>query len=360
MDLVQRETCAEYFRRRLAEGWNCIHLKGHNAVLLSPEGFRRELDLRGDTLTLRPNADGYYTFWKLSGGTDHYALVDEATPDEDATYIYRDDNAYGKDSFTFPVSGSPEGIILKVTAFMRVKNIGIHPDWNAGKLFVRISGTDYSGSWEPFPASYTNKSYEWTTNPATGNPWTWDEIDALEVGIHKGTITDEIRITQVYVEVDYTTVTEKSSSDTGSGIDAKASGNPLATYSRSETGSGVEAKASGNPLATLSGAETGSGVDALYSLETPEAKASSDAGSGVEGTPVQSAVLAGSETGSGIEALIARLLVAVDTGYGVEAGDVEVEDLLKDLFASELGQGSDSLTAKIETPTKGGGMKLWN
>lgn len=334
MDLVQRETCAEYFRRRLAEGWNCIHLKGHNAVLLSPEGFRRELDLRNDTLTLRPNADGYYTFWKLSGGTDHYALVDEATPDEDATYIYRDDNAYGKDSFTFPASGSPEGTISKVTVFFRCKNIGENPDWNAGKPFLRISGTNYDGSWTSFPASYTNKSHEWATNPADSEAWEWADIDALEAGIHKGTITDEIRITQVWVEVDYSTVTEKTGSDTGSGVDA------LYSLEKSEV---------------KTSSDTGSGVDVCVSLEKPEAKSSSDAGSGVEGTPVQSAILVGSETGSGIEALIARLLVAVDTGYGVEA-----EGLLKDLFVSELGRGSDSITAKIETPTKGGGMKLWN
>jgi len=71
-----------------------------------------------------------------------------------------------------------------------------------------------------------------------------------------------------------------------------------------------------------------------------------------------SAILAGSETGSGIEALVARLLAAVDTGCGVEVV-VEVGGLFKNLFATELGEGSDLLTAKIEMPTKGGGMKLW-
>ena len=85
----------------------------------------------------------------------------------------------------------------------------------------------------------------------------------------------------------------------------------------------------------------------------------SETGSGVEGTPAQNAILVGSETGAGIEALIARLLTGGETGFGVEAADVEVDGLLKDLFASELGEGSDRLTAKIEMPTKGGGMKLW-
>jgi len=111
------------------------------------------------------------------------------------------------------------------------------------------------------------------------------------------------------------------------------------------------------PVTEKTSSDTGSGVDAVDSLETPEAKSSSDTGSGVEGTPSQSAILVSSETGSGIEVLIARLLAAFDTGGGAEVA--QVVGLLKDLFASELGQGFDSLTAKIEMPTKGGGMKLW-
>lgn len=103
--------------------------------------------------------------------------------------------------------------------------------------------------------------------------------------------------------------------------------------------------------------DTGSGADAYVSLETPEAKSSSDIGSGVEGTPVPSAVLTGSETGAGIEALAARLLAAFDTGSGIEVA--QLVGLLKELFASELGRGLDLLVAKIEMPTKGGGMKLW-
>ena len=103
--------------------------------------------------------------------------------------------------------------------------------------------------------------------------------------------------------------------------------------------------------------DAGAGVDAYVSLETPEAKSSSDIGSGLDGTPVPSAILAGSETGSSIDAIIARLLVSFDTGTDIEVA--QLAGLLNDLFASELGEGCDLLTAKIEMPTKGGGMKLW-
>jgi hypothetical protein len=88
-------------------------------------------------------------------------------------------------------------------------------------------------------------------------------------------------------------------------------------------------------------------------------KTSSDAGSGAEGTPLPSASLAGSETGSGIDAIIARLLASFDTGYGVEAGDVEVEGLFKNLFATELGLGRDALVVKREIFAGGEGTKFF-
>jgi hypothetical protein len=88
-------------------------------------------------------------------------------------------------------------------------------------------------------------------------------------------------------------------------------------------------------------------------------KTSSDAGSGVEAMPVYSAILTGAESGAGVEAFIARLLAAAEAGYGAEASEIGDGGLLKNLLASELGEGDDGLTAKIEIPTKGGGMKLW-
>ncbi len=104
--------------------------------------------------------------------------------------------------------------------------------------------------------------------------------------------------------------------------------------------------------------DTGTGTDAVESLETPEAKTSSDAGAGAEGAPTASATLAGSESGSGIEALISRLLADDESGGATEASSLNTEEL-KSLFASEPGEGADRLVAKIEMPTKGGGMKLW-
>jgi len=281
------------------------------------------------TETLRPNAAGdeenipYET--PEDGGT-HHTLVDEAGVggDGDTTEVHcgKYHGDYCRDLYNIADHSVGSDTINHITVYACCKADGA-PDQASLKLAIKAGTGDGApdtpdeGSEETVTTSYAYYSKQWTKNPATTNAFTWDEIDKLQIGIAVRAADYGVYktiCTQVYVEVDYTPAgTSKTSSDAGSG------------------------------------------VDALYSLETPEAKSSSDTGSGIEGAPVQSAVLAGSETGSGIEALIARLLAAFDTGTGTEVGG-----LLKNLFASELGRGSDSLTAKIETPIKGGGMKLWN
>jgi hypothetical protein len=168
-------------------------------------------------------------------------------------------------------------------------------------------------------------------------------------------------------------VTAKTSSDTGSGADAKVSGSPVATLIKTETGAGVEALLArmlgltetgagldvvAQAQAILGGAEVGSGADSYISLGKTEAKASSDSGSGVEGTPLSRATLAGGENGSSIDAIIARLLADFDAAYGVEASSVE-SGLLENLFATELGQGRDALVVRRGIFAGGEGTKFF-
>jgi hypothetical protein len=169
---------------------------------------------------------------------------------------------------------------------------------------------------------------------------------------------------------------EKQSSDAGTGADAKISANPVASLSDGESGGGAdwlpgrditlpEAGSGADMLVSLqtpaakTSSDSGSGADASVSLEVPQGKTSSDTGSGAEAVPVYSAVLIRNESGSGVEAFIDRLLAAAEAGSGDETSEIGGGGLLKHLVAGELGEGADGLTAKIEIPNKGGGMKLW-
>ena len=275
------------------------------------------------TETLRPNAAGDEENIPLStsGAGNHWADVDEAVKDDDTTRVYNTTTTWQRDLYNLPAHSVGSGTINSITVYGYFRR-STSQDQTSGKIAIKTGGTAYEGTAFDFalPDIYVIKSETWNTNPNTSAAWTWDEIDALQIGIvlrrsHSAS-GSSCSCTQLWIEVDYTPpVTEQTSSDIGAG------------------------------------------VDAYVSLETGEAKTSSDVGAGAEGAPLPGATLTGSETGSGIEALIFRLLAGVDTGHGTEVA--QVGGLFQDLFASERGWGYDSLAAKIEIPTKGGGMKLW-
>ncbi len=250
------------------------------------------------TEILRPNGVGSETTlpWVVPNvGADHWQNVDEVTPDEDSTFVARGSAsaAWNRDLYALPAS-SGSGAINNITVYARVKCDGTPAQTNL-VISCRTYSTTYEDVEKTTTDAYANYSKVWTTNPNTGSAWTWDEIDALEIGIklRRGATTYGTKCTQVYVEVDYT--------------------------------SGVE-------------------------------KTSSDSGSGSEGTPLPTATLASSDSGQGQGAISSQIAAMISAELGTS---VELGALLKELLAAELGQGTDSLAAKIEAPTKGGGMKLW-
>jgi hypothetical protein len=171
------------------------------------------------------------------------------------------------------------------------------------------------------------------------------------------------------VEVDFfvvgyaeaVTITEKSSSDTGSGAEASS---PTATLSQADSGGGVEALLSRGLGATEAGAgtevytllvalvataETGSGAEFAS-----KAFGSADSASGVESLVAR--LLAASETGIGTETLLSRLLRHTDSGLGADA----TLTLLATLARAETGSGIDAsvnlITAALASSDTGSGI----
>jgi hypothetical protein len=375
---VRHETCQQYLERRLSEGWYFEPIKGSKylGILWSPDGgCCRLLDLRNDVETLRPNAAGDETSissqWPNSGS--HYDKVDEASADDDSTYVCTNSTSYQRDLYALDNHSVGAGTINSVTIYFRFKTSEslyyayAKPSQKSGSTVT--DGTEKSHKGDVF---YVTESQTYTTNPATGNPYTWNEIDNLQIGvsIKEEVSWQNVRCTQVYVEVDYTAVTEKASSDSGSGSDAKVSGNPLASLSKSDSGSGAEDTPTHE--ATLVAAETGSGMEAILSLVgklasdtgsavensyrniVEGAKDSSDTGSGTE----MSSLIAEFEqidSGSGIEAAaIYKLLLATDAGTGLEV----LTGLLALIISSETGYSSEGFGTKIMTSAGAGDMKL--
>jgi len=208
MELVKRETCQEYFERRLREGWKCISLEGYNAVLLSPDGIRRELDLRNDVETLRPSGGSFATFGYYDGSyhgglrEENWKQVDEVTADDDATFVYQAITAWSEDHYTFPAHSDGSGTINNIKVYCRMVGLG---GTEQSKCLAYVNSVLYYGDVETLTTSWASYSKTWTKNPNTGLDWTWDNIDALIIGValnnNNGTVA---KCTQVYVEVDYT------------------------------------------------------------------------------------------------------------------------------------------------------------
>ena len=157
------------------------------------------------------------------------------------------------------------------------------------------------------------------------------------------------------------TITEKSSSDTGSGAEASS---PAASLSQADSGGGVEALLSrglgaaevgaGTEVYTLlvalvATAETGSGAEFAS-----KAFGSADSASGVESLVAR--LLATSETGIGTETLLSRLLRHTDSGLGADA----TLTLLATLARAETGSGVDAfvnlITAALASSETGSGV----
>ncbi|GAI22719.1 unnamed protein product, partial [marine sediment metagenome] len=75
-------------------------------------------------------------------------------------------------------------------------------------LHIKTNGVEDNGPVVQITTSYDTYSNQWNNNPQTGNPWTWDEIDALQigVGIRRPKPGNYTRVTQVYAEVNYSTI----------------------------------------------------------------------------------------------------------------------------------------------------------
>lgn len=210
MEVIKHETCPQYVDRRLSEGWSIVWQQGYHLILSSPDGnILRPVDLRNDVETLRPNAAGDLTALTQFPATgSNYDKVNEESPDELTTYLYEDTGLWKRDLYNLPAhSGS--GTINKVTVFLYCKAGLDAVGYDIEELLKTHGVGPYNNYHMQISTSWTLYSHEWTNNPYTTNPWTWDEIDALQIGVGAEGGANKTYCTQVYVEVNYIAVAAK-------------------------------------------------------------------------------------------------------------------------------------------------------
>lgn len=183
--------------------------------LTDPEG-------NPDIITLWPNSQGNYAQWvNTTGVGQHYEEINEVQMDNSTSYLSAT-SALGenaRDSWFF--DSLPEGIegILKLKVIFALARIQ-QTDF---RHFIRANGSDYDGPQYNFEGgvfpNFQASPYIWETNPDTGDPWTIDDVNNIEVGIQKLLAINSIRISQAVVTVLTTSapVIESGESDDQSG-----------------------------------------------------------------------------------------------------------------------------------------------
>ena len=159
-----------------------------------------------ETETLRPSAAGDETnisSQEPDSGA-HWEKVDEAIADGDSTYVYTDSNVWREDLYNIADHSTGASDINYVKVYMECR-ADASPTQTSAYVHIKTNGTEYNGSEETVTTSYATYSYQWNTNPQTTAAWTWDEIDALQIGVGlmQPTSGQNTNCTQVYVEVNY-------------------------------------------------------------------------------------------------------------------------------------------------------------
>lgn len=155
------------------------------------------------TVILRPDSPGFQTALTAFGSAPNWTTIDEASADDEATYVCPSGTAWTSDTYSLTNPASASGTIYAVTVYCRAfrstnKASSVRPA-------IGVGGVRYDGSFFSLTVSYTNYSHQWYTNPATAAQWNWSDITALQVGVglsgnSPGT---QAHCTQVWVEVAY-------------------------------------------------------------------------------------------------------------------------------------------------------------
>jgi hypothetical protein len=152
----------------------------------------------------------------VSGSASHWNAVNDpvGSPDNNSSYIQTATNG-DYDVFGYSAFSVPAGATINSVSVIFVAADGNFNGNNRMEPVLRVGGTDYknSSNYNPsnqqptYDAPYTAN---WATNPATAAAWTVDDVNGIGAnplqgfGVNSEDSSPTLRVTQVYIEVDYT------------------------------------------------------------------------------------------------------------------------------------------------------------
>ena len=166
------------------------------------------ISLEEETVILRPYAKGDKTdiSYQYPETGQHWDKLDEIDYDGDGTYVYSNSSSWQDDLYYIAGLSHQWGIIDYVRAYAGFRATDT-PTRDSAYLKMKTHGTEYDSSSFTVTTDYAPYARTVNTNPNTGNPWTWDEIGSLQIGIGlrrpRFSGTDDTRCTQLFIEVGY-------------------------------------------------------------------------------------------------------------------------------------------------------------
>lgn len=147
--------------------------------ILNTSGSAPNNDFLGDVRidAVYPTADGNYTDWTPSAGSDHYALVDETTPN--GTDYVSSSTAAQQDSY---VMGNPPTLSSEIIYGVQVSVAALKDDAGSRsiKVGVRSNTTDSVSASKALSTYQAYYSHILETDPDTGIAWTPEGVNAVE------------------------------------------------------------------------------------------------------------------------------------------------------------------------------------
>lgn len=129
--------------------------------------------------TLYPTAEGNYSAWTPSTGSDNSALVDETPPNDDTDYVMSN-NVGDKD--TYVLQDLPSGVTGISAVVVNIRARKDDASTRTLKAKVRSNSVDAAGSNFNLGSSYANFSSPFYLNPDGSVAWTSTTVNALEAG----------------------------------------------------------------------------------------------------------------------------------------------------------------------------------
>ena len=164
------------------------------------------------TEILRPNASGDLCEIDSEQGEpcpNHWMNVDEEIADDDETYVTTLwGNIFKSDLYKLQTPIAAVRDITKVTIYHRLKKWGSYTKATYGHNILKTHDQIFAHAYPLTHGVWYTDTWVLEKNPATNEPWTFEELNDLQVGISIGCWDGWekhvlIRCSQIYAEAEY-------------------------------------------------------------------------------------------------------------------------------------------------------------